>query len=228
MRLVVLAGLLDLFLHIDRHLQGVIDQYQTATYLILFVIVFVETGLVVMPFLPGDSLLFAAGALAGAPNSPLNVLVLVAILILAALSGDNVNYFVGNKLGMKLFSKPNSKLFRREHLVKTHAFFERYGGKTIIMARFVPIVRTFTPFVAGVGAMKYRTFIGFSVLAAVLWVGICTFAGYFFGRIPIVQKNFSLVVVAIIFISVVPMAIELVKARREKHRKSNEATDAGA
>ena len=209
-----MKGALDLFLHLDRTLNAVAGRYQAWTYLLLFVIVFCETGLVVTPFLPGDSLLFAAGALAASTGSPLNVLVLLVLLVLAAFGGDNVNYFVGKFLGPRLFRSETSRLLRRDHLDRTHAFYERYGGKTIVLARFVPIVRTFAPFVAGLGAMTYRRFVVFSIGAAILWVGICVSAGYFFGSIPMVKNNFTLVVLAIVFISILPAIGELVRHRR--------------
>ncbi len=190
-----------------------IQQYGTQIYLILFAIVFIETGLVVMPFLPGDSLLFAAGALAA--RGILDVKLLVLLLIAAALAGDNLNYAIGKFLGPRLLRNENSRFLNRKHLERTHAFFEKYGGKTIIMARFVPIVRTFTPFVAGVGAMTYPGFLAFSVAGASLWVGACTTLGYFFGGLAPVKKHFEIAVIAIVLISVLPMAFELIKHRRD-------------
>ncbi len=206
--------LLDIVLHLDKHLEAITAQYGTTTYAILWLIVFCETGLVVTPFLPGDSLLFAAGAVASLENSGLNPLVLALGLIAAALIGDNVNYQVGKAIGPRVMKGEKSRLFNKKHLDKTHAFFEKYGGKTIIIARFVPIVRTFAPFVAGAGAMNFRKFIGYSVAGAVLWVTSLFGAGYLFGGYPIVKKNFSVVVFAIIFISILPAIIEFIKHRR--------------
>jgi len=205
---------MDFFLHLDRHLTTITAEYGTWTYLILFLIVFAETGLVVTPFLPGDSLLFAAGTLAGLGK--LNVAWVAAIFACAALTGDNVNYFVGKFLGPRLLRSERSRLLNRSHLARTHAFFERHGGKTIILARFVPIVRTFTPFVAGIGAMTYPQFLAYSVVGAQLWVGVCVFAGYFFGALPIVKQNFSLVVLAIVAVSVLPAAVEVLRHRRRQ------------
>jgi len=209
-----LTSILDLFLHLDTHLSEIIHDYGTWTYLILYGIVFCETGLVVTPFLPGDSLLFAAGTLAAVQGSTLNVSVVCAVLILAAFCGDNVNYWVGKFLGPRVFRGDQTRFLKREHLDRTHAFFEKYGGKTIILARFVPIVRTFTPFVAGLGAMTYPRFLLYSIFAACLWVGVCVMAGYFFGRIPVVQEHFSLAILAIILISIAPALVEYVRHRR--------------
>ena len=202
---------IDFILHIDKHLQEFIIEYDILVYAFLFLIIFVETGLVIMPFLPGDSLLFAAGMFAA--QGSLNLPLVLILLLVAAFSGDNVNYFVGRFLGhkalkLKLFGK---QLVRKEHLDKTHSFYEKYGAKTIIIARFVPIVRTLTPFVAGVGSMTYRTFISFSLLGAVLWVVGVTLAGYFLGGIPLIKDNFEKVVFIIVFISVLPILIGLVK-----------------
>jgi len=209
----LVSGAIDLFLHLDRHLNELVRQYGTGTYLILFLIVFCETGLVVTPFLPGDSLLFAVGALAATEGSPLHVGWVSLLLLAAALCGDNVNYLIGHLVGPRVFTAGHTRWFKREHLERTHAFFERHGGKTIILARFVPIVRTFTPFVAGVGAMTYPRFLLYSVAAAIIWVGIIVYAGYFFGNVPIVKQNFSIVVLAIVFLSVLPAALHLVRAR---------------
>lgn len=207
-----LSHALDFLLHIDKHLGEAIKQYGTGTYLLLFVIVFCETGLVFTPFLPGDSLLFAAGLFARL--GALDYAVVALVLGLAALTGDNVNYFVGKFIGARLFRGASGRLLKRENLDRTHAFFERYGGKTILIARFVPIVRTFAPFVAGMGAMTYRRFLAFSVAAASMWVGLCVSAGYFFGAIPAVRRHFSLAVVAIVAISLLPAVVELVRHRR--------------
>ncbi len=212
----IIGSLLDLFLHLDQHLGEVFQTYGTWTYWILFGIVFCETGLVVTPFLPGDSLLFAAGALAGAGS--LDVRLVVIALGSAAFLGDNTNYWIGRLLGPRILRSERSRILNRKHLDRTHAFFERYGGKTIIMARFVPIVRTFTPFVAGIGAMTYPRFVVYSVAATSLWLTVCVGAGYFFGGLPFVRRHFSLVVLAIIFISVVPALVEIIKRRGERPR----------
>jgi membrane-associated protein len=209
-----MGSLFDLFLHLDRYLGEVFTTYGTWTYGILFAIVFCETGFVVTPFLPGDSLLFAAGALAGAGS--LDVRLVALVLGLAAFLGDNANYWVGRLLGPKLLKSERSRILNRKHLARTHAFFERHGGKTIIMARFVPIVRTFTPFVAGVGAMTYPRFVAYSIAATVLWIGVCVGTGYFFGGLPLVRKHFSLAVLAIILISVAPALVEIVRHKRER------------
>jgi len=208
---IFLGPALDLVMHLDRHLDEVFRNYGTWTYLILFVIVFCETGLVVTPFLPGDSLLFAAGALAG--RGALQLQWVLLSLGLATLAGDNMNYWIGRILGPRILRSERSRLLNRRHLDRTHAFFERYGGKTIILARFVPIVRTFTPFVAGIGSMSYPRFLSYSVAAAGLWLSVCALGGYFFGGLPFVRKHFSVVVLAIIFISVLPALVEIVKHR---------------
>jgi membrane-associated protein len=202
--------IIDIFLHLDTHLQTILETYGGWTYLLLFAIVFCETGLVVTPFLPGDSLLFAAGAFAALGSLSLEGL--LALLILAAVLGDTVNYWVGHFLGSRLLAV--KWLIKPKHLAYTHEFYEKYGGKTIIIARFVPIVRTLAPFVAGIGRMRYRRFMSFNVIGGVAWVAICTFAGYLFGNIPFVKKNFSLVVLAIIAVSLLPMVFELLRARR--------------
>jgi membrane-associated protein len=208
-----LKQLLDIFLHLDRHLHDLAAQYGAWTYLILFLIVFCETGLVVTPFLPGDSLLFAAGALAG--TGAFDVTALIGVLLVAAILGDTVNYQIGHALGPKVFTAGHSRWFRKEHLDRTHAFFEKYGGKTIVIARFVPIIRTFAPFVAGVGSMTYPRFLAYNVAGGVAWVVSFTLAGYWFGSREIVKNNFSLVIVAIIVISLLPAVWEYVRARRE-------------
>jgi membrane-associated protein len=203
----------DFFLHLDRHLAEVIQQYGTWTYALLFLIVFLETGLVVTPFLPGDSLLFAAGAFCAL--GALEVWPMFFLLTVAAILGDTVNYAIGHYLGPKVFHYPKSRFFNPEHLRKTHAFYEKYGGKTIIIARFVPIVRTFAPFVAGIGAMNYKRFLAYNVLGGALWVLICLFAGYLFGNLPFVKKNFSLVILAIIIVSILPAVFEYLRHRKE-------------
>ena len=206
----MLANLIDFILHIDQHLIEPTQTYGLWIYAILFLIVFCETGLVVTPFLPGDSLLFAAGAVAALGG--MNVHIAAALLLAAAVIGDAVNFAIGKYFGEKLFAKPDSRVFKREYLDKTHAFYEKYGGKTIILARFVPIVRTFAPFVAGMGNMHYGRFIRYNIIGALMWVGLLTYAGYFFGELPVVKNNFGLVVIGIIVVSVLPMAVEIAKA----------------
>jgi membrane-associated protein len=207
--------LVDFILHIDVHLAELVAQYGIWIYAILFLILFCETGLVVTPFLPGDSLLFVAGALAALPGNDLNVHLMVALLVVAAILGDAVNYTIGRLFGERLFSNPNSKIFRRSHLDKTHAFYARHGGKTIILARFVPIVRTFAPFVAGMGHMSYRHFALFNVTGALLWVLLFSYAGYLFGDLPVVQENLKLLIVGIILVSILPGVIEVWRHRRQ-------------
>lgn len=205
--------LVDFILHLDRHLGELIARYGTGTYAILAAIVFAETGLVVTPFLPGDSLLFAAGAFAGLGS--LDPWVLFGLLTTMAILGDTVNYWVGSWVGPRAFTG-EIRWLKREYLDRTHAFFERHGGKTIILARFVPIVRTFAPFVAGIGAMTYSRFLLYNVVGAVVWVGLFVWAGYFFGNLPVVRDNFTLVILAIILLSVMPMVIEFVRLRRAR------------
>lgn len=209
----LLRNIIDLFVHLDQHLSGVIAEYGTWTHLILFMIVFCETGLVVTPFLPGDSLLFAAGTFAAL--GALDLWLVVLLLIVAAIAGDTVNYWVGAYIGPRAFGG-DYRFLRKEYLDRTHAFYEKHGGKTIILARFVPIIRTFAPFVAGVGAMSYPKFITYNVVGAVLWVGLFVLGGYFFGNIPAVRKNFTLVILAIIAISVLPILLEALRARRSR------------
>ncbi len=205
--------LIDLFLHLDEHLSAIIQSYGTWTYFLLFLVIFMETGFVVTPFLPGDLLLFAAGTFASpALGSPLNIWVLWALLCIAAVVGDTVNYWIGHFIGPRAFSG-EIRFLKKQYLDRTHAFFERHGGKTIILARFVPIIRTFAPFVAGVGEMGYGKFISYNVIGGIAWVTLFTWGGYFFGTLPFVQNNFSLVVLAIIFISVLPAVIEIIKER---------------
>jgi membrane-associated protein len=209
----LLRGIIDYFLHLDQHLSQVISQYGSWTHLLLFLIVFCETGLVVMPFLPGDSLLFAAGTFAAL--GALDVRLIVVLLIAAAILGDTVNYWIGAYIGPRAFSG-DIRFLRKEYLDRTHAFYEKHGGKTIILARFVPIIRTFAPFVAGVGAMSYPRFITYNVVGAVLWVGLFVLGGYFFGNIRMVRENFTLVILAIIAISVLPILVETLRARRRR------------
>lgn len=204
----LISYFIDLFLHLDKHLNDVIQDYGLWTYLILFLIIFCETGLVVTPLLPGDSLLFAAGALAATTGSPLNVGLLFLLLTAAAILGDAVNYSIGAYVGPKVFHKEKVRFLKKEYLERTHRFYEKYGGKTIIMARFVPIIRTFAPFVAGIGAMTYWRFALYNITGAIIWVAVCIFSGFLFGNIPIVKKNFSLVILVIIFISILPGIIE--------------------
>lgn len=206
--------LIDFVLHIDQHLEYFINTYGYWVYAILFLIVFVETGVVVMPFLPGDSLLFAAGMLAAQQND-LNVWIVIGLLLIAAISGDSLNYSIGQKFGMKvtrikIFGK---QFVQQEHIDKTHAFYEKYGSKTIVIARFVPIVRTLAPFVAGIGRMSYKTFITYNILGAILWVVGVTLVGYFLGNIPIIKDNFSKVVIGIIIISLLPIVYEIIKEK---------------
>lgn len=208
-----MAEFIDLFLHLDKHLDALVQAYGVWTYVVLFAIIFCETGLVVTPILPGDSLLFAAGAI-GSLGS-LNVPLLVVLLIIASILGDAVNYSIGKYMGLKAFQNPHSKIFKREYLDKTQRFYNRYGGKTIIIARFVPIVRTFAPFLAGVGEMSYGKFATYNVSGAILWITSMTYAGYFFGGIEIIKKNFSIVVIGIVFVSLLPAIFEIVRAKLE-------------
>jgi membrane-associated protein len=207
----LIKNLIELFLHLDKHLNEIIQMYGAWTYALLFLIVFLETGLVVTPFLPGDSLLFAAGTFAALGS--LNVVWLFVLLSVAAVVGDTVNYWIGHYVGPKVFSRDDVRFLNKEYLDRTHRFYEKHGGKTIILARFIPIIRTFAPFVAGIGKMTYWRFISYNVIGGLVWVAIFTFLGYFFGNIPFVKDNFSLVIVAIIFISVIPIMIEFVNHR---------------
>ncbi|MDX1615016.1 MAG: DedA family protein [Candidatus Promineifilaceae bacterium] len=209
----IVEFLIDFVLHIDQYLNDIISQYGAWTYGLLFLIVFLETGLVVTPFLPGDSLLFAAGTFAALGS--LNVWFLWLLLFVAAIIGDTVNYWIGNRVGPRAF-EGNIRFLKQEYLERTQRFYEKHGGKTIVLARFVPIVRTFAPFVAGVGTMDYGRFLTFNVLGAFLWTAIFVFLGYFFGNIPFVQRNFELVIVGIILVSVVPMIVEYVRSRSRK------------
>lgn len=211
---------IDFILHIDAHLAELVAEYGIWVYAILFLILFCETGLVVTPFLPGDSLLFVAGAIASLPTNDLNVHLMVAVMITAAIIGDAVNYTIGRLFGERLFSNPNSKIFRRSYLDKTHAFYERHGGKTIILARFVPIVRTFAPFVAGMGHMSYRRFAFYNVTGAFIWVLLFTYAGYLFGNLPIIQENLKLLIVGIIVLSIMPGVIEVIRHKRAAAKQS--------
>ena len=211
----LILSFVDFFLHLDAHLAELIGQYGVWTYLILFLIIFAETGFVVTPFLPGDSLIFAAAALAGLHPDILNPLFIFLLLSVAAIIGDSVNYAIGHAIGPRVF-REDVRFLKREYLDRTHEFFERYGGVTIILARFMPIIRTFAPFVAGVGAMTYGKFLLYNVVGGVLWVGLFSALGYFFGNIPAVKENFTLVIIAIVVLSVLPPIIEVLRARRKK------------
>jgi membrane-associated protein len=210
----MLLALWDLVVHLDRHLAAFVAEYGVWVYALLFAIVFCETGLVVTPFLPGDSLLFTVGALAAAGG--MDIAAVAGVLAAAALCGDNVNYWVGRWLGPRLFSQRGSRILDPDHLRRTNEFYARHGGKTLIMARFVPIVRTYAPFVAGLGAMPYGRYISFCVAGAVLWVGSLTLGGYFFGNLPVVKNNLAFVIVGIVAVSVAPMALELLRAWRQR------------
>lgn len=207
----LLASFIDIVLHLDKHLQVLVAQYGAWVYLILFVIVFCETGLVVTPFLPGDSLLFVAGTVAAAGG--MDVHLLVVLLIIAAILGDTVNYWIGNYLGPRVFHYQDSRWLNRKHLERAHAFYERHGGKTIVIARFVPIIRTYAPFVAGIGAMSYARFVAYNVGGAVLWVASLAYAGYFFGNLPVIKNNLTLVIIGIIILSIMPGVIEYLRHR---------------
>lgn len=210
----LLRNALDIFLHLDEHLNTAIQAYGIWTYALLFVIIFLETGVVVTPFLPGDSLLFAAGALAALDGSTLQVGLLFVVLFIAAVLGDTANYGIGNLLGPRVFQR-NYRFLKREYLEQTERFYAKHGGKTVVLARFVPIVRTFAPFVAGVGTMHYTRFLTYNIVGGFLWTAIFIFAGYFFGNIPFIKANFEFVVVAIILISLVPMVFEYMRGRRQ-------------
>ena len=204
---------IDFVLHMDKHLGIIIQDFGIWSYLLLFIVIFIETGLVITPFLPGDSLLFAAGALA-ATTGALNPMLLFVLLAVAAVLGDTANYWIGHSLGPKVFSG-NSRFLKKEYLDKTQAFYEKHGGKTIFLARFIPIIRTFAPFVAGVGKMRYGYFVTYNIVGGIVWTGLFIFAGYFFGNLPFVQENFSLVIIAIVLISVLPAVWEFIKGKRE-------------
>ncbi len=209
----LLKKLIDLVLHLDKHLGWLVGQYQGWTYAILFLIIFCETGLVVTPFLPGDSLLFALGALSA--NGSLNVVLLGILLMCAAIIGDNLNYWIGRTIGAKLFTSEDSRLFNKSYLERTEKFYDKYGTKTVVIARFVPIVRTFAPFVAGFGRMNYAKFLTFSIIGGILWICGLLSLGYFFGNLEFVKNNFGVVIIAIIFISILPAIIEVLKSRKK-------------
>ena len=210
-----LQGVIDIFLHLDLHLNAWAGMLGPWLYLVLFLIIFCETGLVVTPFLPGDSLLFAVGALASVDGSSIRLPLLSVLLFGAAVAGDAVNYAIGARIGPRVFSHSDSRLFNREHLIRTQRFYEKYGGKTIVLARFIPIIRTFAPFVAGIGTMAYSRFALFNVTGGALWVLSFVLGGFFFGNVPVVKQNFHYVIVAIIVISVMPPILEYLRARRE-------------
>jgi membrane-associated protein len=207
----IILSVFEFILHFDKHLNSVIQQYGAWSYAFLFIIIFMETGFVVTPFLPGDSLIFAASAFAAIGS--FNIYILYLILTIAAILGDTVNYWIGHFVGPKAFSG-NVRFLKKEYIDKTHAYFEKYGGKTIIIARFIPIVRTFAPFVAGVGSMSYSHFIVYNIIGGITWVGLFTIGGYFFGNLPFVKQNFTLVVLVIIIMSILPAITEFIKAKK--------------
>ncbi len=217
----IVKYLVDLFLHLDVHLSAIITQYGTWTYALLFIVIFIETGFVVTPFLPGDSLLFAAGTFAALGS--LRIWPLWGLVAVAAVLGDTVNYWIGHLLGERAY---HIRWIKREYLDRTHGFFDKYGRMTIFLARFVPIVRTFAPFVAGIGQMSYPAFISYNIFGGIIWTALFTFAGYFFGNIPFIRQHFSIVVMAIVLISIVPMIVEAIKARRESKQAKAEITEA--
>lgn len=214
----LIKKLVDFIIHIDRHLAEIIADYGAWTYAILFVIIFVETGLVVMPFLPGDSLLFAAGTFCARPETGLNVHLMALLLFVAGVLGDTLNYWIGAKIGPAVFKREDSVFLRKKHLERAHAFFEKYGGRAIILARFVPIVRTFVPFIAGVGKMTYSRFLAYNVIGGFVWIYSFTYLGFAFGNIPVVQKNFKLVILGIIIVSVLPIVWEFVRGWQESRK----------
>jgi len=209
--------ILHVILHLNLYLGQVAEAYGSWIYLLLFLIIFCETGLVVTPFLPGDALLFTIGTLT-ALNGPLNLWVILVLLTTAGILGHTVNYWIGNKIGQKLFSNPQSRIFNRKHLEQTHAFYERHGAKTIMLSRFIPLIRTFAPFVAGMGSMSYRKFFAYNVIGAFVWVFGIVLLGHFFGNIPYVQKNFSLVILAIVVVSMIPPALEIFRGLRARSK----------
>ncbi|MBC2365491.1 DedA family protein [Listeria booriae] len=219
----IIKALISFIIHIDQHLVEIINTFGIWTYVIIFLIVFIETGLVIFPFLPGDSLLFAAGALAVLPGSDLNIFILLIVLWVAAVLGDTVNYHIGKKIGTSIPQESwLGKVINQEKMDKAEAFFNKHGGKTIFIARFMPFIRTFAPFVAGASRMNYRYFLNYNVLGATVWVLLCTLAGYFFGNIPIVKENFSLVVLGIIFVSILPMIFSFIKSKVDKKKAKSE------
>ncbi len=218
----IIRTVIDYILHLDKYLGQIIQAYHVWTYLFMFFIIFMETGFVVTPFLPGDSLLFAAGTLAGL-GEYLNLGLLFVIFSAAAIAGDTANYWIGHYVGPRAFSG-NIRFLKKEYLDRTHAFYEKHGGKTIIIARFIPIIRTFAPFVAGIGAMTYPKFIAYNVIGGLAWVALFVFGGYFFGKLPVIQQNFSFVLLAIIFISVLPAIIEVIRTRQQSKKSPETPT----
>ena len=214
----LVTSFIDIVLHLDRHLQVWVVEYGTWIYLILFLVIFCETGLVVTPFLPGDSLLFVAGAVAA--GGGMDIHTLFAVIAVASFAGDNTNYWIGRQVGPRVFRRKGSVLFNPSHLERTHRFYEKHGGKTVLIARFVPIVRTFAPFVAGMGRMAYNQFLFYSFAGAILWIGSLAYAGYYFGNLPIVRDNLSVVIIGIVFLSILPGIIEFLRARRNAKRSS--------
>lgn len=212
--------ILDFILHIDQYMINIVQQYHTWTYAILFLIIFCETGLVVTPFLPGDSLLFIAGAISALPDSPLEIHLLSFILFVAAVTGDSSNYMIGHFFGKRLFKNPQSRIFKQKYLDKTHEFYKKYGGKTIIIARFVPIVRTFAPFIAGMGKMHYYYFMIYNLAGGIVWIALFCYAGFLFGDLPFVQSNLKLLIVAIIAVSILPAVIEVIRTKLKENKKS--------
>ena len=227
MELLAAINFIDIFLHLDKYLTQVVEQYHTWVYLLLFTIIFCETGLVATPFLPGDSLLFAAGSIAALPGSDLQVGWVYAILAAAAILGDSSNYWIGRFIGPKVFSQQKIKFLNKKHLDETHAFYERHGGKTVFIARFMPIIRTFAPFVAGIGKMFYPKFLSYSICGTICWIGTFVLGGYFFGNIPAVKRNFTVVIMAIIVISLIPAFVGFIKSRMSS-RVSGQNTDTEA
>jgi membrane-associated protein len=224
----ILKEFLDVVLHLGDHLTDWSNAWGAWLYVILFAVIFCETGLVVTPFLPGDSLLFAVGAVTAREGSTLSLPILFGLLVVAAVLGDALNYYLGLKVGPAVFRSEKSRLLNRKHLLRTQQFYEKYGSKTIVLARFIPIVRTFAPFVAGIGKMEYRRFAVYNVAGALAWVAICMFSGYFFGNIELVKRNFEIVIVAIILISVMPMVVEFALARRRRARGEPQLGESGA
>lgn len=217
----IILYLIDLILHLDKYLGEIIQNYGTWTYLLMFFVIFMETGFVITPFLPGDSLIFAAGAFAGLGYLHIGILFLV--LGVAAIAGDTANYWIGHYIGPRAFSG-NIRFLKKDYLDRTHAFYEKHGGKTIIIARFIPIIRTFAPFVAGIGAMTYPKFIAYNVIGGLVWVALFSFGGYFFGNLPVVQQNFFFVILVIIFISILPAIIEIIRSRQERRKVTEPPT----
>lgn len=218
----LLKKLIDFVLHVDQHLAEIVASCGAWTYGVIFLIIFVETGLVVMPFLPGDSLLFATGAICALPDAGLNVHLMAVLLFIAAFLGDTVNYWIGRRLGPAVFKREDSFWLRKKHLERAHDFFEKYGGRAVILARFVPIVRTFVPFVAGVGSMTYRRFLAYNLIGGFVWIYSFLYLGYFFGNLPVVKDNFGLVIIGIIILSILPMVFEFVRGYL-KHRRAKQA-----